>query len=137
VNRYLIVRDGIYLKKDEQGFFDLLQESDLKGLDLCDIEGIHKSEICRTLYKERVFAVKCKVNTPKGVCKVMGEDKMRYSSYHAITCFEVKVQIVQISSVCPEPFKSMLLKLLGTLERIFSRGLESQSWVKESKIITP
>lgn len=132
MNKYLLFsteNKGIYLRMNQHGVLDLLD--DLKGINLRDIGNTDKFEICRTLRQERVFAVPITERLPN-IQKVTHRDKLSWAAYHAITLFEVKAQLSQIAQTFDKQHTAeaeYTYKIIGVLERIFSRGLDYRSWL--------
>jgi hypothetical protein len=123
----------VYLKKGDAPQpteLDLLHPSDLKGLALKDVQDPQRVELCRLKDGDRVFVIQV-TEVPKGCVLVTSTSRMMYTAYHAIVCYELKAQMVQValSFAAESSEQGLLFKLLGVMERIFARGRESKSWI--------
>lgn len=119
---------GIVLKKSKFGF-DLLVDSDLKLLSLCDVQEPQKFEVCRLNNGNRVFVLNIKDKASFKI--VTPNDKLTDDAYLAVICLETKMQVSYLSNKVKNDSQKTVLWLMGAIERIFSRGKVNKSWLKE------
>lgn len=132
--RYILVgrgdNPGIYLKNVNG------KSSLFKGPDVKHIVDVSEVEVCRLINKDIVSAifVDKKIKKPVDTVKFELGKPIEWPAYHAIVCFGIKTQIVQVANSFDENHKAeqeFTLRLLGLIEPQMTRGLDYESWIGE------